>query len=186
MSRVRLLGVGYLNGVEMDAVEVMVHHDMEVVRSRGPRLDEGWSFSDAAGHFHAYNTQQVPFPTLTSEQVHVPCDGSCGGICEGEGYDVTKYSCRICNEEIEPGLIHGEYSVSIPGRSSWEAKVRTRDQLPTAGLVSVRLVADEVELFGVAQVVGVTVSPDGMTADLVGASELGRHIRTPALATPAG
>lgn len=184
MSRTRLLGRGYVNGVGTDAVEVMVHHDVEVVRSRGPRFDEGWSFSDAAGHFHAYNTEQVPFPTLDSESVAMPCDGSCGGVCEGEGYDVTKYSCRICDEEIEPGLIHGEYSISIPGRSSWEAKVRTRDQLPTAGLVSVRLVADDVELFGIARVVGVTVSSDGMTADLVDASELGRHRRTPALAVP--
>jgi len=165
--------------------EFEITHEAINVDSRGPRPDPNWSTVDAAGHFHAYdqgNGEVGHYPTLRTESAHVPCDGSCGGVCEGEGYDVTYYLCRICGVRVEPGLVQGPHSVTMPGRISWAAIVYGVDNI--AEQVTVRISTDAAEYFGVGQVDAFSYGfGDGMRVEIVGVSPLGR--RKPQTPNPA-
>lgn len=156
------------------------------VSTEGPKLDRSWSTVDAAGHLHAMSGEQ--FPTLITESVHVECDGSCAGVCQGEGYRSIRYRCRLCNEVIEPGLIPGPHFDWMPGMKSWEVQAEGRTTEPLTGLdqVSVRFEAQtprRVTLFGLAHPYDHTISSgmDGMSMSvrLVGASQLGERPAPP-------
>lgn len=36
---------------------------------------------------------------------HVPCDGSCGGVCGGEGYHVPVWVCDTTGDDLDPGYV---------------------------------------------------------------------------------
>lgn len=104
-----------------EATTLSVREDVERVRVAGavkPR--PGWVGVDAAGHEHRW----VKVPGSPHEHVsdadrverHVPCDGSCGGVCEGEGYTVRVWVCRRCNSDVEPGYVDDWYArdVGVP------------------------------------------------------------------------
>ena len=86
-----------------------------------PKPDPRWSTVDSSGHFHAMSGKE--YPTLRSKSVDMPCDGSCCGACEGEGYSVTEWSCRLCGEVIEPGMVPGPHRETMPGVTEWSAEV---------------------------------------------------------------
>jgi hypothetical protein len=73
----------------------------------------GWTYVDPAGHLHAYRPLpmgapeplSVRLPTLKAREVKRPCNGTCGGICRGEGYHETEYRCIQCNYVVEPEVI---------------------------------------------------------------------------------
>lgn len=65
--------------------------------------DQAWSYIDAAVHEHTWLGRTLP--TLERRSRHIPCDGSCGGVCEGEGYYVPEYVCPRCGEVVEPGHV---------------------------------------------------------------------------------
>lgn len=143
-------------GVAMDAVmtvrQEMIEYRSQVATKHDPR----WEFTDAAGHFHAYD-EKGERPTLDARTEHVPCDGSCSGVCEGEGYDVTHWHCALCREEIEPGRVPDEYGI-IPGRHSYDLTVH--GPVPT-GRVSFRFEAGDVEFFGFGEEVSATAESMG-------------------------
>ena len=68
-----------INGGEsMDAVLVkrqeMIEYRSNIARKADPR----WEFTDAAGHFHAYDlSRKNELPTLDARVEHVDCDGVC-------------------------------------------------------------------------------------------------------------
>lgn len=88
-------------------VDLSVSIDVERVRSERAVLpDLFWETADPAGHWHRWVDGTLP--TCRKGSRHVPCDGSCGGICEGEGYDVTEWRCLQCDAVIEPGYVPDE------------------------------------------------------------------------------
>jgi hypothetical protein len=146
-----------------------------------PQPDPRWEHTDSNGHYHARSEDQAdPYPTLLSHVEQAACDGSCGGVCDGEGYSVTRYFCRACQNEIEPGVARGMHLISIPGLKSWTAEVAAR--VPLDGPVSVRVDCGNEVLFGIAQCIsteGGRFGPDEPTLEfkssLVGVGPLGRR-----------
>lgn len=114
-------GTGWINEATALRGRLTVTQEQIDISTRGPKADRSWMFVDAAGHFHAMSGKD--YPTLRSKEIPQPCDGSCGGICEGEGYSVTRWSCIICGEAVEPGLVPGPHYETIPGMVDWYAEL---------------------------------------------------------------
>lgn len=110
-----------------DPVFATLHREQlwETIHSKGPRWDPQWRHVDKAGHPHTYGPKGST-PTLDVRREQQPCDGTCGGICEGEGYGVTVFTCPRCGEQIEPGLIPGPHVVTIPKWTEWRLEVEGR------------------------------------------------------------
>lgn len=183
------------NGPEIGGSLTIDTEQVDVTVMTKSRPDPAWEHVDSNGHFHAYD-QGGNLPTLESRSIHVDC--ACqrneydaeGWDCDG--YDDTIYVCTICEETVEPKRIvtHPIGREYAPGRTTWELLVYadvTRGQR-----VSIRVTsgqpADEVVMFGVAEVVDVAmVRQEGAAqiqslARLVGVGPLGerRKGRVPA------
>lgn len=114
-------GVGYINeGPPLEGVLKVTQQRIDISTS-GPKPDPDWTFVDSASHFHARAGDE--YPTLIKKAERRDCDGSCGGVCEGEGYGVTVYSCMLCRERIEPGMIPGPHYDTMPGLCDWEVQL---------------------------------------------------------------
>lgn len=155
--------------------------DHEVRTERFGQLSEpdlDWEFTDAAGHFHAY-AAEGGLPTLDRTSRHVECEGGCGLGDSCEGYDVWVYHCRICGEEIEPGLItRYDVTKTYPGLTSWGVQVHGADH-PSNDIVSVRCRWNDREWFGMGSVVEWTSNDGQAQLGIVGNGELGeRHAPT--------
>lgn len=145
---------------------------------RAVKPDLSWTFTDTAGHFHAY-TADGHLPTVKAKQVHVACDGCGDETCEG--YDVTEYHCLACDQIVQP-VTAPDYDamngVAVPGRRSWGLTVH--DVVPTNnGRVSVVVRSPAGDTwFGFAFCTGVeqTIGLSSRTAasHLEGDSELGQ------------
>lgn len=169
----------YINGNPALSGELSLDQAYERVTSSGQSPNPRWEFTDANGHYHAHSDDKDDrYPTLARHVEHAECDGSCGGMCNGEGYHVTRYTCRACNAEIKPGVIPGPYSVSIPGLRSWEAwvdgLVRSFDED-----LSVRITVSGETWFGFARCVEAESRGYGDESEnrshLVGLGPLGRR-----------
>lgn len=160
----------------------------EVIRSNSPAPDYAWTFEDTNGHFHAFD-KGGDLPTLNETLRHVDCDGSCGGICRGEGYTTADYTCVLCDEAVEPGSIPGPHSVTLPTPVEWDVALHGNVD-PLVSMVGQKVIVRVVDeaspgeatriRFGVAIVAAVTADGDAGTATLIGAAELGE------MAPPAG
>jgi hypothetical protein len=117
-----------VNGGDILLGSLSIRQDHQTMWTDLPTADPKWEFTDSNGHYHAHSIENEhdPYPTLDRRSEHVDCDGSCGGVCEDEGYTVSKYSCRICKEEIEPGLSPGPHSFTVPGLREWSCTVNAR------------------------------------------------------------
>lgn len=117
--------------------------------------DPNWTHTDAAGHWHAYATDGE-LPTLLARIRHVECAGGCDDEpCEG--YDVTDWYCRICNEEVQPGRLPDTEPKSMPGRSHWWAEIESDREI--TGEHTVRITVGNRVAFGV--VMARTVGMEG-------------------------
>jgi hypothetical protein len=182
MSRASMVGTAYINGGTGCPGQIVIEREVEFVTSALPRPDERWSFVDSAGHFHAYDQStdaRDRYPTLKTRVEEIPCsDPDHDSDCDGA--NITHWHCRLCDEETEPGLVHGEHTVPIYGRYEWSAKVGLppEDAIGLIGeQVSFRFeIADGTQMFGIAMVHGGDYSSDQprMTVDLISASQLGR------------
>lgn len=65
--------------------------------------DIDWAYTDGHGHTHRWHDGTLP--TLVASNLQVDCDGSCGGVCGGEGYTTTQYHCVECEGLVEPGYV---------------------------------------------------------------------------------
>lgn len=184
MTSTSWVGRASINGGPPAPFQLMVERQVEMVTSISPKADPKWTFTDAAGHFHAYD--QTPdaysrYPTLRIRVEEVPCshadhDEDC------DGANIIHYHCRICDEEITPGLIPGPHSEPLYGRYEWSAKVTvSADEwfaLSGEGFagqpVSVRAEFSSHEAFGIARIGAVNGSTDRLTVDLIGDGPLGR------------
>lgn len=124
-----------------------ISREFETVFSNSGSPDLNWEYVDSGGHFHAY-TSDGKLPTLRRREEHQDCNGMCGGVCEGEGYTITKHSCLLCNEDVTPGWVAGEYSVNIPGPISWEVEAEV--YVDPLREVSLRIDIESRRFFGIA------------------------------------
>ena len=134
--------------------------------------DPSWTLTDDAGHWHAFAEPEkegmaADLPTCNRETVQMPCDGSCGGICGGEGYSVDRYSCRACGQEIKPRRIpdHAARDIgeAIPGLKDWTLEVESYDRpIPHAlgKLFSIRMESETGTFFGIGGVADYRVRHD--------------------------
>lgn len=143
-----------------------------------PRMS--WTQVDANGHWHAY-AQDGELPTLTRRVRHVDCDFTThpgDGLGECDGYDVSEWHCRICDEEIQPERVADTGEKSMPGRKSWSAEINPEREIK--GDVTVRVKSGERVLFGVARASTASMEGDSngirITTRLDGIGPLGeRH-----------
>lgn len=149
--------------------ELVVEREVQYVESlHQVKPDMRWQFVDAEGHWHAFSLDRdEQLPTLTWKTIPVPCDGSCGGVCEGEGTTRTEYRCRICDEVIEPGWVPDPGPHSIGGLWNWRLVVQC--YVPLGSFVTVRVSTPGGEFFGVA------LPHDGIFGSLGARSELSGH-----------
>ncbi len=158
--------------------ELTVEQEIITVRSEhATRPDPTWKHTDDAGHFHAWSNGDA-LPTLEARTRQAPCDGACGGVCDGEGYSVTEHFCRICDQQIEPGRTPDHREKRINGRRSWSILIDSNQPLGQSGdRVSVVVSRDFLDYFGVAQIAGLDMVSDGngvrFTTRLHGISPLG-------------
>lgn len=127
---------------------VMVRSDLAA------KPDPHWEHTDPRGHVHTF-AEGGRLPTLRRENVHVPCDGSCGFEGGCEGYTVPKYHCEICNETVEPRY-EPDYEARTVGVPVKEAKsttltVRSRGLLPEE-TVTLRVIHRDGEMIGIGDV----------------------------------
>lgn len=112
-------GTGYINEGAPLQGRLKVTQERIDISTNSPKSDRTWTFVDGAGHFHAWSDGE--YPTLVRKYEHRDCDGSCGGVCDGEGFDVTVYTCMLCREVVVPGVVPGPHFKTMPGMFDWSA-----------------------------------------------------------------
>lgn len=180
MTTTQTMAVYINNGPAMIGT-LSIDQEQIPVFSNLPEPNPRWEHTDSNGHWHAHSDDADDrYPTLKRHIEHAECDGSCGGVCQGEGYSTVRYTCRICDETIEPSTIPGPHHHTLPGRRSWTADVHGRIQL--GGRVTIRVETEDIVYFGLAECVsteGGRFGPDAdaveFTSYLVGVGPLGRR-----------
>lgn len=168
------LGRASFNGSGLVPAELTITVEMEDVTSALPRPDKGWSYTDRAGHFHAYSVARDggSYPTLF--EVLQPCD-----LLSTEGHDDLEwcgcrwvFQCRICSEVIEPGTVVDTHREMRPGHKDWFVTLKNLDPLPQVGTLGVVRFG---RYFGVAVVIGAARSSSAgdTRVDLRAAGALG-------------
>lgn len=111
-----IIGTVVLN-IEVERVDVTARYEP----------DPEWTFTDAAGHFHAYsfNDRHTTLPTVSYVTVHEPCNGCDDDNCEG--FERREYHCYICNELVEPKTRKTIGRKYQPGLRTWRVDFRTSD-----------------------------------------------------------
>jgi hypothetical protein len=196
----RVAGPISINGGKWLDGYIDVEQEILRIRSRDAvKPDQSWEFTDQAGHWHAF-TDDGELPTIDRITLPMPCDGSCGGVCQGEGYHAYQDKCHACGEQLQPRWVPDEEArgegTPVEGRYSWGVQVEEyrplSERLMLTALdfgqqVSVRLDNPQATYFGLAMVDRRSVQSDGelmrARVDLVGASQLGKRRRV-AVATP--
>lgn len=170
-----IVGTAFINNGPPVPAKLRIEQETRIEHTNLPQPNPAWTFVDASGHFHAYDRAEE-LPTLEAKTEQAPCDGSCGGVCQGEGYTVTHWLCRICGEEVKPGTLAGPHSFPIRGRMSWSLDIPHLTDLdaPLDGEVSVRFETTGATHFGVAVVTSFEASDDRLSAGLRGAGPLGQ------------
>lgn len=124
--------------------------------------DPTWEFTDAAGHFHAFD-HEGELPTLVSRMHVEPQEDEPDEIAEsttadeaddwdefGDSYPETRSHCLLCDEVIQPrwNYIATPYHQYAPGRT--EYRLTLHSPIP-AGRFSVVVTAGDKVWFGVAE-----------------------------------
>jgi len=114
-------GTGWLNEGTPLSGTLKVWQERIDISTDLPKPDPAWTFVDTAGHFHARSADS--YPTLRSKVVDMPCNGCCGGTCDGEGFSVTEWRCVLCAAQVHPGTIPGPHHESMPGAYEWSVEL---------------------------------------------------------------
>jgi len=125
-----MVGTASINNGPSLPCQLVIEREILRVDSISPKPDPWWSAVDSAGHFHAYD--QSPdaeraghYPTLQTRVEEIECtdpdhwdpDSPCTSL------NIIHWHCRICGEEIAPGVLVGPHTDHIDGRYDWQAKV---------------------------------------------------------------
>ena len=107
-----------VNGIELYSLELNVTRDVESFNGDVP--DPTWTFTDADGHFFAWDADGK-LHNLNKRNIVMPCDDICGGTCEGDGYVKVVRECTLCGAPVEPGMRPGTQVVA--GNTLYVARV---------------------------------------------------------------
>jgi hypothetical protein len=136
--------------------------------------DPEWTFFDEYGHFHAVDTLGGGFPTLIARTERAACDGSCGNEDGCGGHAVTRYSCQLCAESIEPRYKTVTRQFETGRVYSWSATVHGAYIVPG---IAVSVIINEEGMaprFGVAVIARIALESKGpFELGLVGSGRLG-------------
>lgn len=116
---------------------------IDIGPSHSSEPDPSWQFTDAAGHFHAFDSKGKT-PTLSEHRETYWCSD-----CRDDHEDITLH-CSVCNEGVEPRYERVRTSnQTIPGERHWELIVPV-EVLPIRKEVSVRVrTTGDLDMFGV-------------------------------------
>lgn len=161
--------------------ELTTGADVEMIRSEtAVKPDPAWEHVDSHGHFHAF-AEDGKTPTLATWLEQMPCDGSCGGVCEGEGYSEERWKCAICDEAVEPRFVPDEDArdTGIPVvNRTWATVTVHGEGMPpnaesgvvtltaTPAKVTIRVRIREREMVGVGLLGGMTATSGRLGSDL--------------------
>lgn len=124
-TRIRTGGTLTLDGGTQIPVDHLEFVGPEVHTEEGWIPDTTWTHTDSNGHLHAYwlptgdrkrpgrDDGDPQTPTLMASSRHVECDGSCGGVCDGEGYYEPVWHCIACGDEVTPGVKRGTITIQL-------------------------------------------------------------------------
>lgn len=139
--------------------------------------DPDWTFTDAAGHFHAMSKKRT-YPTLERQSKTVEGSGRCCDDKECDTYYDDSYTdvwleCVLCHERIVPGSRTGQPS-HIPGPMSWSLTI-SGVWIEPEQRVNIRIDREgKPVMFGIAECMRIDIGPGNQyTADLIGVGELG-------------
>lgn len=99
----------FVDGVEVEAVEVTITQEVERVTTMDGGPDPYWQHSDAAGHFHAYD-----FTGKTPTLVEHTTEASWCETCQ-DTHGETFLICRLCGEKVVPRRKAGPGHFDVPG-----------------------------------------------------------------------
>lgn len=184
MSQVSMVGTGYLNNGPGRPCQVIITTEMVDISTGLPKPDHNWSYTDGAGHFHAYDQTKDAldrYPTLKIRIEEVPC-GESDHDSDCDGANIRHYHCRLCDEELNPGLIPGPHYDVMPGLSEWEARITVELddawQLQSGAPVSFRGEFGDTEVFGLVTPHMTEMSSDRpATVHLWPAGQIGRRTK---------
>lgn len=144
------------------------------------RPDTTWTYTDPAGHFHAFSDLEddTPLPTLDRKERAIEHDDP-----DDEAWTEYEswYECRICHAVVEPVWIEtaSTFREFAPGRTSWTVQASGPDDAsaPRSGdEVMVRVREPHHEAFGVGIVYKVErVAASAIRLTIAGAGPLGRR-----------
>ena len=92
------------------APDSALEHDVEydtIWSDTAVKADLRWVF-EHGDHTHRWvgdDARKATVGGATRVARHVECDGSCGGVCQGEGYHVTVWVCDTTGEDLTPGTL---------------------------------------------------------------------------------
>lgn len=73
-------------------------------------------FTDDHGHEHVWvidpsDEYRATITTGVRVRIHHDCDGTCGGVCQGEGYSTPAWRCLDCGDVLDPPYATGPTDV---------------------------------------------------------------------------
>jgi hypothetical protein len=109
-SEGRTKGIAMVKMMSRSGRTLEIERDMIEVSTQLPQPDPHWSYTDRAGHEHAYGTKGNPYPTLARRQGEPYWCAE----CQDEHVD-TWLECPLCAEVIEPGTYIAPSPQYLPG-----------------------------------------------------------------------
>lgn len=113
-----------IDGGPFLSAQLTVDQEITLVRSStAVKPDHAWSETDPAGHVHRFADGSDKVPSALKLSRPVPCDGSCGGACEGEGASVPVWTCFQCGANVTPRFVPDynarTFGVPVRGPMQW-------------------------------------------------------------------
>jgi hypothetical protein len=144
---------------EVDRMNLHVEQEMIYVGpSTSKTPDLNWTYTDRAGHWHAW-ADDGSHPTFTEHTRRVVVFG----IDEDDDSYVSSswYACSLCDQVIKPNFMTKRNNDHIPGMTSWRVEATmSKPPIPKTGDQTViRLVVGDAIAFGIAAIT--EVSYDG-------------------------
>ncbi len=139
-----------INGASVECSDFSVERNTEYVDvGTCSKPDPEWSFTDAAGHFHAYDKDGhvPPIEPVIIESYY--CED-----CRDE-HDEYQRQCLLCHEHIKPGT-KSLWGKRIPGQTTTTHTIEVVGQVSPGDRVSVVVRVQGLEWFGILRSSGTT------------------------------
>jgi hypothetical protein len=138
-----------INGAEpVPAVFTVTPLMIDASSFTASKPDMRWEFTDAAGHYHAYD-HSGELPTIVRREEFVRVERHADDEDDwDDGYTVTHIECALCGASVAPERVPDDPHRMIPGRTDYRLTLHT--PIPD-GKFSVRVEAGDRVWFGIAE-----------------------------------